>query len=145
MTPWQWWAGDYGAVEYENGYELGDFPSRTAAISAGRKKWPGEIFCIVEARSSTAKKYQHGEHEMIPFISARHHEIINPEPSEVVEKITNILKKRSAFWMNRAAQERALTPWRWWKFYQPNHAADFESMASELDLLTDEINDDFLL
>lgn len=80
MTPWSWWAGDLGADAY--GLACDD-KTRDAAIQvASRQLKPGEKFQIIEARSSTAAKYEGAD--FVPFLRTRNHEIITVGPVAAV-------------------------------------------------------------
>lgn len=75
MTRWEWWAGSLD----EDTYDLANEQTREDAIrvaSFGMK--PGEKFRIVEARSSSNKKYE--ESDFVPFLRTRNHEIIPVGP-----------------------------------------------------------------
>lgn len=137
MTPWQWWTGSYGNVEYEDGFELGGFASRDEAIEMGRKEWPGKLFYIVEARASTAKKYHGGSHEGVPFCRQRNRELIEPKASIAIDQIVDHIRRRSAALIERRDH---LTP-RKWPFLVKRKRDILDAMASELDLIVDEIQD----
>lgn len=73
MTPWSWWAGHIG-----EDYAIAEASSREAVIDAARREiGPGETFQIVEARSSTDRRFEGVD--VIPFVRTRNHEIISPE------------------------------------------------------------------
>ena len=75
MTPWTWFAGELG----EDVYELAEENTREKVIeTAMRHLSVGDQFRIIEARSSTAKKYDGSD--FVPFLRTRNAEII-----EVVE------------------------------------------------------------
>lgn len=70
MTPWSWWAGEIGAETYDLACEE---PTREAAIyTASQLLDPGTEFEIIEARSSTAAKYEGAD--FVPFVRSRNHE-----------------------------------------------------------------------
>jgi hypothetical protein len=72
MTPWSWSAGIPGEEAFGLACEE---PSREAAIAAARREVsPGTEFEIVEARSSTAARYESAY--FVPFLRTRHHERI---------------------------------------------------------------------
>lgn len=76
-SDWEWWAGEIGA----DCYYFGNASTRGEAIKAGlRETMPGEKFQIIEARSSTAQKYQDGSYDSVPFTHTRNHEIITNGP-----------------------------------------------------------------
>ncbi|KUO53163.1 MAG: hypothetical protein APF82_00820 [Sphingomonadales bacterium BRH_c42] len=137
MTPWQWWIGSYGNVEYEDAFELGDFTSRDEAIEAGRKEWPGKVFYIVEARTSTAAKYADGSYDVVPFCRQRNRELIEPVASVAIDQIADHIRARSA---GLIARRDRLKP-RWWQFRLKQECDSLDAMASELDLIVDEIQD----
>jgi len=75
VTPWTWFAGELG----EDVYELAEENTREKVIeTAMRHLSVGDQFRIIEARSSTAKKYDGSD--FVPFLRTRNAEII-----EVVE------------------------------------------------------------
>ncbi len=75
MTPWTWFAGEID----EDVYDLAEEDSREKVIEAAMRHLSvGDQFRIIEARSSTAKKYDGSD--FIPFLRTRNAEII-----EVVE------------------------------------------------------------
>jgi hypothetical protein len=75
MTPWTWFAGEID----EDVYDLAEEDSREKVIEAAMRHLSvGDQFRIIEARSSTAKKYEGSD--FIPFLRTRNAEII-----EVVE------------------------------------------------------------
>ncbi|KFH18606.1 hypothetical protein ELZ19_09675 [Brucella abortus] len=71
MTPWTWHAGRLN----EDVYDLAEEPTRERVIEMARY-WlmPGEKFRIIEARSSTAQKYEGAD--FVPFLRTRNAEII---------------------------------------------------------------------
>ncbi|MBK0020922.1 hypothetical protein IAE29_03270 [Ochrobactrum sp. S46] len=75
MTPWTWFAGNLD----DDVYDLAEADSREKVIavaldaSTGWLK-PGDQFRIVEARSSTAKKYEGSD--FVPFLRTRNEEFI---------------------------------------------------------------------
>lgn len=75
MTPWTWFAGEID----EDVYELAEENTREKVIEAAMRHLSvGDQFRIIEARSSTAKKYEGSD--FVPFLRTRNLEII-----EVVE------------------------------------------------------------
>lgn len=69
---WAWWAGVAGEDEY---YLAAEMPTREAAIAEALKNAePGEIIQIVEARMSSAIKYEGAD--FVPFTHTRNHEVI---------------------------------------------------------------------
>lgn len=81
MTPWMWFAGCVG----DDAYELAEEGSREAVIKAAmRELAPGETFQIIEARMSTAAKYEGWD--FVPFLRTRNHEIVTASrPSHASE------------------------------------------------------------
>jgi hypothetical protein len=81
MTPWRWWAGELD----DDAYCLaGDEPTREAVIQQaifGMK--PGDQFRIIEARSSTDRRYEGSD--LVPFLRTRNHEIITVGPRALSE------------------------------------------------------------
>jgi hypothetical protein len=72
MTPWGWYAGELDELTYDLAC---DEPTREAAIrEACRNLRPGEQFQIVEARSSTDRKYEGSD--CVPFLRTRNKEIL---------------------------------------------------------------------
>ena len=72
-SAWEWWAGEEG----DNYYAFGSAGSRDEAIRLGlREVEIGERFQIIEARSSTAKKYDGGDYDFVPFTHTRNHEVV---------------------------------------------------------------------
>jgi hypothetical protein len=70
-TDWSWYAG----VRGEYYYLAVDEPTREAAIAqALRNAEDGEIIQIIEARISTALKYEAADE--VPFTHTRNHEVI---------------------------------------------------------------------
>lgn len=70
MSPWSWFAGE---PDMES-YGLAEEASREAVIAAALKDLePGDVFEIIEARSSDAKKYEGSD--FIPFLRTRNHEV----------------------------------------------------------------------
>lgn len=70
MTPWKWWAGIPGDETFDLALEE---PTRDAAIASARAQVePGTEFEIIEARSSTSRKYW--ESDFVPFVRTRNHE-----------------------------------------------------------------------
>ena len=81
MTPWTWFAGNLD----DDVYDLAEADSREKVIAAALDAstgWlkPGDQLRIVEARSSTAKKYEGSD--FVPFLRTRNAEIITVENSE---------------------------------------------------------------
>jgi hypothetical protein len=137
MTPWQFWAGSYGNVEYEGGFELGGYATREAAIEAGRAEWPGKVFYILEGRASTAARYYDGNHETIPFKRKRNQELIEPVASVAINQIVDHIKSRAQVYV---ARRDRLKP-KWWQLRMKRDWNALDGMASELDLIADEIQD----
>lgn len=79
MTPWRWWAGELD----DDVYNLAvDEPTRDAAISAAcRELKAGDRFRIIEARSSTDRRYEGSD--FVPFVRTRNAEIVTVGPREV--------------------------------------------------------------
>lgn len=81
---WEWWAGYHRDVEYEGAYNVGCFLTRQEAIDAGRAEMPdrdgNSFFHIIEARSSTDKRYE-GD-DFVPFTHSRNAEIIDAGQAE---------------------------------------------------------------
>lgn len=81
MTPWTWFAGNLD----DDVYDLAEADTREKVIAAALDAstgWlkPGDQFRIIEARSSTAKKYEGSD--FVPFLRTRNEEIITVgEPS----------------------------------------------------------------
>ncbi|WP_298165345.1 hypothetical protein [Novosphingobium sp.] len=70
-APWKWYACIEGEAD-ECGYES---DSKEAAIAAiARDFEPGTVIEVLEARFSTAKKYE--GHDYVPFIAVRNRETI---------------------------------------------------------------------
>lgn len=136
MTPWEFWAGSYGNVEYEDAFELGGYATREAAIEAGRAEWPGKVFYIVEARASTAARYYDGSHETIPFKRQRNRELIEPVASVAVDQIVDHVRSRAKDFVN--LRDR-LKP-KWWQFRMKRERDQFNSMATELYLMADKVS-----
>lgn len=84
MTRWEWWAGELDDDTY--GLE-GAEPTRDGLIrKVSRYMKPGDQFRIIEARSSTDRRYDGAD--FVPFVRTRNAEIItvgpvaaNPHPS----------------------------------------------------------------
>jgi hypothetical protein len=71
MTGWEWWAGPLD----DDCYWLANEPTREAVIAqAMHGMSPGEQFRIVEARSSSDRRYEGSD--FVPFLRTRNHEII---------------------------------------------------------------------
>lgn len=75
MTPWTWFAGNLD----DDVYDLAEADTREKAIEAALDAstgWlkPGGQFRIIEARSSTAQKYEGSD--FVPFLRTRNSEII---------------------------------------------------------------------
>jgi len=79
MTPWRWWAGELD----DDVYNLaGDEPTREAVIRlACHSLKPGDQFRIIEARSSSDRKYEGSD--FVPFLRVRNAEIITVGPVKV--------------------------------------------------------------
>lgn len=76
MSDWEWWAGHPG----EDAYDIANEPTREAVIRAAcRELGPGDTFRIVEAKSSTAKRYEGAD--IVPFIRQRNHETVTVGPT----------------------------------------------------------------
>lgn len=78
MTPWTWFAGNID----DDVYDLAEADTREKVIASALDAstgWlkSGDQFRIVEARSSTAKKYEGSD--FVPFLRARNEEIITVE------------------------------------------------------------------
>lgn len=78
MTPWTWFAGNLD----DDVYDLAEADTREKVIAAALDAstgWlkPGAQSRIVEARSSTAKKYEGSD--FVPFLRTRNKEIITVE------------------------------------------------------------------
>ncbi|KAB2788160.1 hypothetical protein F9K97_03385 [Brucella anthropi] len=74
MTPWTWFAGNLDDVVYD----LAEEDTREKAIEvASRQLSFGQQFRIIEARSSSAQKYEGSD--FIPFLRTRNAEIITVE------------------------------------------------------------------
>lgn len=136
MTPWEFWAGSYGNVEYEDAFELGGYATREAAIEAGRAEWPGKVFYIVEARASTAARYYDGSHETIPFKRQRNRELIEPVASVAIDQIVDHIRSRAKDFVN--LRDR-LKP-KWWQFRMKRKRDQFNGMATELYLMADKLS-----
>jgi hypothetical protein len=79
MTGWEWWAGDIGDDDY--GLE-GGLPTREDVIQrASRYMKPGDQFRIIEARSSTDRRYEGAD--LVPFLRTRNKEIVTVGPVAV--------------------------------------------------------------
>ena len=71
-TDWEWW---FGHVDNEGYSESAK--TREEAIKLGlRDTVAGEQFQIIEARSSTAQKYESGHYDIVPFTHTRNHEVL---------------------------------------------------------------------
>lgn len=75
MTPWTWFAGNLD----DDVYDLAEAETREKVIEAALDAstgWlkPGDQFRIVEARSSTAHKFEGSD--FVPFLRTRNEEII---------------------------------------------------------------------
>ncbi len=71
MTPWTWFAGRLD----DDVYDLAQTDIREKVIEeASLQLTPGERFRIIEARSSSAQKYEGSD--FIPFLRTRNAEII---------------------------------------------------------------------
>jgi hypothetical protein len=79
MTRWEWWAGDIDEDDY--GLE-GACPTREDVIRrVSRYMKPGDQFRIIEARSSTDRRYEGSD--LVPFLRTRNKEIITVGPVAV--------------------------------------------------------------
>lgn len=134
MTPWQWWIGTYEDVECEGCYLLGPYPSRHEATAAGFQEWPGQLLCVIEARSSTSSK----KHDDAPFLRTRNYEEVNPVMQDVLERAAKAADERARYWLD-IAHKTAPPPW--WAFWRTDVRDDYDSMASELNILADDIRD----
>lgn len=77
MTPWTWFAGNLD----DDVYDLGEADSREKVIEvAAGQLSHGQQFRIVEARSSSAQKYEGSD--FIPFLRTRNAEIVVAGSSE---------------------------------------------------------------
>lgn len=80
-SDWEWWAGIVEDDSYATSHK-----TRDEAIAAGQNMvGPGEQFQIIEARSSTAAKYESGNYDIVPFTHTRNHEVFVNGPCLVVE------------------------------------------------------------
>ncbi len=71
MTPWTWFAGNLD----DEVYDLAEEGTREKVIEeTTRQLSPGQQFRIIEARSSSAKKYEGSD--FVPFLRTRNAEII---------------------------------------------------------------------
>lgn len=71
MTPWTWFAGKLD----EDVYDLAEQATPEKVIEeASRQLLHGQQFRIIEARSSSAQKYEGSD--FIPFLRTRNKEII---------------------------------------------------------------------
>ena len=78
MTPWTWFAGNLD----DDVYDLAEADTREKVIAAALDAstgWlkPGDQFRIIEARSSTAMKYEGSN--FVPFLRTRNSEIVTVE------------------------------------------------------------------
>jgi len=68
-SSWEWWVGNHFALD-DGEYDLGCVKTREDAIAVGlRETAPGELFYIIEARSSTARKHEGAD--FVPFTATR--------------------------------------------------------------------------
>lgn len=98
MTGWEWFAGGYGDVEYDGVYPAGGCATKDDAIAElarqGIEPVDGrQLFYVIEARSSTAKRH-YVDPEVIPFVRTRNHELL--DLGEVVDARTDALRARLA-------------------------------------------------
>jgi hypothetical protein len=70
MTNWEWWAGEIGAETYD--LACGEKTRDAAFKTASDLLDPGTEFQIVEARTSTAAKYEGAD--FVPFVRTRNYE-----------------------------------------------------------------------
>jgi hypothetical protein len=76
MTGWEWWAGDIGEDDY--GLD-GACPTKEELIRrVSRYMKTGDQFRIIEARSSTDRRYEGSD--FVPFLRTRNREIITVGP-----------------------------------------------------------------
>jgi hypothetical protein len=138
MTKWQWWCGLIGDVDCGEGYMLGEFSSRVEAIIAGQKEYPGQILCIIEAKSSEASEFDQAD--VVPFLRTRGAEVIQPDPIAVIERCAKLLESESARLL-RHAEKLPDTIGRWpFKRANPDRQS-IEGFASALDILADDLRD----
>jgi hypothetical protein len=128
MTPWRWWVGHFEEIECYEGYS-NEVASRDEAIAWGKKEWPGQLFYIIEARSSEAM--QHEGADIVPFLRTRNKELIEPTIHEIVEHIACELERQSKFleW-----QAEGFAPLNFWQrlHARPDVKANREYAASTL-------------
>ena len=76
MSPWEWWAGELDQDVYDL---VGGVKSREECIlEASRQMKPGEQFRIIEARSSSDRRYEGAD--FVPFLRWRNKEVITVGP-----------------------------------------------------------------
>ena len=85
MTPWLWWAGSYSDVEYESRYTI-ECATRDQVIAEALRDGAcrEEGFYIIEARSSTSKRYP--EDATIPFLRTRNAEFFSTDDIARMER-----------------------------------------------------------
>lgn len=85
MTVWEWWWLEDGGQEYEGW--AGACASRDDAIKEAQREVPvGARFIIIEARSSTAEKYEGAD--WVPFLRTRNREVLTNGP--VAPEMANV-------------------------------------------------------
>lgn len=80
MTDWEWFAGSIGDVECEGIYPAGGCrtldDALTELVQQGVEVIDGEVIvCVVEARSSTAMRYEGAE--CVPFLRRRNEQTLS--------------------------------------------------------------------
>ncbi|MBA8822269.1 hypothetical protein BRY73_03050 [Ochrobactrum sp. P6BS-III] len=79
MSPWEWWAGELDQDVYDL---VGGAKSREDCIlEASRQMKSGEKFRIIEARSSSDRRYEGAD--FVPFLRTRNKEIITVGPIDI--------------------------------------------------------------
>lgn len=74
-SEWEWWVGVPGAEAYDLGLAM----TRSEAVRIGlRETLPGDEFEIVEAQTSTARRYEGAD--FVPFIRSRNYERLKNGP-----------------------------------------------------------------
>ena len=80
-SDWEWWAGVVGEPIYDL---AGGCSTREEVIAqAMREAAAGEPIQIIEARSSSAARYEGAE--SVPFVKTRNHEIIGTKGCRTLE------------------------------------------------------------
>jgi hypothetical protein len=79
MTGWEWWAGDIDDDDYC--LEGGCSSKAEVVRNVSRYMKPGDQFRIIEARSSTDRRYEGSD--MVPFLRTRNKEVITVGPASV--------------------------------------------------------------